>query len=178
MPVTRSLVLFSVAAAVVAWAFLLRPTFLGGPATYVIVSGSSMEPTLYGGDLALVRRQTEYAIGDVVAFSVPEGEPGSGAIVIHRIAGGSEEDGYLMQGDNKDSQDPWRPRSEDILGQMWFQVPKAGRLIDALRAPLLLSLAATILSVYLILDPPIWPMRPAGDKRRLTSDGARQVDGL
>ena len=58
--------------------------FLGGPASYVIVSGHSMEPTLYTGDLVVVHQRDEYSVGDMVAFEI-EG----GSQVIHRIVGGS-----------------------------------------------------------------------------------------
>ncbi len=68
------------------WFLWFRPSTLGGPAHYVMVSGESMEPTLHGGDLLLVRRQGGYSPGDIVAYRVPEGEPAEGRIVVHRIA--------------------------------------------------------------------------------------------
>ena len=92
----RYLITVASVALVVTWFFLLRPAFLGGPASYVMVSGVSMEPTLYSGDLAVVRKQGSYGTGDIVAFIVAEGEPGEKAIVIHRIVGGTAEAGFLM----------------------------------------------------------------------------------
>ncbi|MER3397507.1 MAG: hypothetical protein C4316_03050, partial [Chloroflexota bacterium] len=86
------------------WFFFLRPGFLGGPAGYIIVSGPSMEPTLYEKDLAVVLAQDEYALGDVVAFRV------EGGIVIHRIVGGDPQAGYITRGDNRESPDMWRPK--------------------------------------------------------------------
>ena len=59
-----------------------------------------MQPTLYEGDLAVVRQQSSYEEGDIVAFRVPEGEDGEGAIIIHRIVGGDAENGFILQGDN------------------------------------------------------------------------------
>lgn len=41
------------------WA-ALRPSQLGGPVTYTIVSGSSMKPALAAGDLALLRPASDY----------------------------------------------------------------------------------------------------------------------
>ena len=85
----------------VVWLLLFRPTYLGGPATYVIVNGKSMEPTFYTGDLAMVRQQDSYAVGDIVAFEVESSEGyrvADGGIVIHRIISGSAPEGFVMQG--------------------------------------------------------------------------------
>ena len=117
------------------WFLLFRPTFLGGPASYIIVSGISMEPTLYTGDLAVLHKQDSYAPGDIVAFRAA----GSG-MVIHRIIGDSAEEGYLIQGDNKAEPDPWHPTPDDVLGKMWLQLPRAGNLFHMLREPLNLGL--------------------------------------
>ena len=149
-----NLLLLPLAAVLVAWFFLLGPSFLGGPATYVMVSGHSMEPTLYTGDLALTRKQDAYQPGDIVAFRVPKGEPAEGAMIIHRIAGGSPEDGFVMQGDNKKYPDPWRPTGAEIIGKTWFSVPGGGRVLGFLRAPLPLATLAGWAAVVMVLFPP------------------------
>ncbi len=92
------------------WTLVFRPTILGGPASYIIVTGISMEPTLYTGDLAVVLRQEHYQAGDVVAYRT------SGGNVIHRIVGGSAESGFTMLGDNKHDTDPWQPRPDERVG--------------------------------------------------------------
>lgn len=137
-----NLLLLPLAALLGAWWVLLGPSLLGGPTTYVMVSGQSMEPTLHVGDLAVVRKHDSYGRGDIVAFYVPEGEPGAGAIVIHRIVGGSAEEGFVMQGDNKTAPDPWHPTGRDVVGKMWVRVPGAGRVLGRLRAPLPLATLA------------------------------------
>lgn len=145
----------------VAWFLFLRPpAFLGGPTSYVRVSGVSMEPSLREGDLAVVRKQGSYSPGDVVAFRVPKGEPGDGAIVIHRIVGGSAEDGFIMQGDNKENPDLWRPTQDDIVGGMWFSVPLAGRLLAFLQSPLLSAGLASGFAVFLVLSGDAEEKRP------------------
>jgi signal peptidase I len=107
---------FTVLAAIVGCALLVWPGFLHGGTAYVIVSGNSMEPTLHGGDLVLTVRRSSYDVGDVVAYRIPEGQPGAGVLVIHRIVGGSASSGYIMQGDNRAGRDPWRPRPRDVVG--------------------------------------------------------------
>jgi signal peptidase len=111
------------------WFFLLRPGFLGGAAGYVIVSGGSMEPTLYTGDLVVTRKEANYQPGDIVAFRV------EGGIVIHRIVGGSAAEGFIVRGDNKDAPDRWRPKPNEIVGRQWLHLPSAGRSVAALREP-------------------------------------------
>ncbi len=112
-----------------AWFFLLRPASLGGPASYVVVSGTSMEPTLYTGDLVITRRQDSYEVGNIVAFRVEDG------LVIHRIVGGTAESGYVLRGDNRDSNDQWRPAPREIAGRLWLRLPRVGRWVQRLREP-------------------------------------------
>ncbi|HEX2177015.1 MAG TPA: signal peptidase I [Nocardioidaceae bacterium] len=138
-------------AAFVGWMVYLRPAPLGGPATFVIVSGTSMEPRLHDGDLVVVRRQDSYSPGDVVAFQVPEGEPGAGAMVIHRIVGGSARSGFRMRGDNKALADLWRPRDGDIVGRPWLEVPRAGRMVTTLGSPIGAGTAAGLLVFLYVL---------------------------
>jgi signal peptidase len=133
-----------------AWFVALRPTFLGGATSYVLVSGSSMEPEMRTGDLSFVRRQGAYRRGDVVAFEVPRGEPGAGALVIHRIVGGSAASGYVMRGDNRDRPDLWRPKPADIRGRQVAHLPGVGRAFAILRSPLGLATAAGLVTFFWI----------------------------
>jgi signal peptidase I len=150
-PRLRDLPFLLSVAAFVAWFLLLSPTVLGGPATYVWVSGISMEPTLETGDLVIVRRADDYAVGDVIAFRVPPGQPGAGALVIHRIVGGSAETGFVTQGDNKRRPDSWRPTPQDILGSSWLVAPGAGFLVSWLREPSVFAALAAALTVFCLM---------------------------
>ena len=163
-----------------AWFLFLRPGFLDGPMSYVVVSGASMEPTLQGGDLAVVRRQGSYQKADIVAFRVGDG------IVIHRIVGGSLEEGFIMRGDNSDGMDPWRPTADDIVGCLWFSIPGGGSFLAFLRQPLMLGSLAGGLGMLTVLSggsgkPPrtsgTSPSRPAGAARG-GPPGTRLILGL
>ncbi len=136
----RTALLISGASLLVAWFFFLRPMALGGPASYLVVSGVSMEPNLHTGDLVVVRQLDSYQVGDVVAYRVPEGQPSAGAVVIHRIVGGDAQNGFIMQGDNNSGPDPWRPGQAGILGRSWVELPGSGRLLLILRQPMALAL--------------------------------------
>lgn len=150
-----------VALAVLAWILLLRPHALGGPASYILVSGHSMRPQLESGDLVIAHRQNAYGVGDVVAYRIPKGEPGAGARVIHRITGGSPRDGFHTRGDNREEPDIWRPRPRDIEGRLWVRVPRAGSLIALLSAPIPLATAAGLLAFVAL---------GAGEHRRRAGD--------
>jgi signal peptidase len=135
----------------VGWFLVLRPQALGGPAEYVLVSGESMLPGLKDGDLVVVRRERSYGVGDVVAYRVPQGDASAGAQVIHRIVGGSERRGFVVQGDNRTAPDLWRPRSRDMIGTLWLRVPHATPVLQVLRSPLLLACLAAALAFVFVL---------------------------
>lgn len=131
--------------------FLLWPSSLGGCTTLTIVSGHSMEPLYYTGDL-VVSRCGDYQVGDVVVYNPPDV---GGARVIHRIIGGNGESGWVMQGDNNDFVDPWEPTNDRVLGRAMLHVPQLGKLASVLLSPL------TWLSLLLVaLALVIWPSTP------------------
>ena len=138
--------------ALAGWFLLLRPTWLGGPASYLTVTGISMEPTLQSGDLVIARQADTYAPGEIVAFRVPAGEPGAGDLVIHRIVGGSANDGFITQGDNKPRPDPWRPTGNDVVGSPWFVIPGAGPVMQWLRTPAVFAAIAAGIVVFVIMS--------------------------
>jgi signal peptidase len=114
---------------------------MGGRAAYVTTAGTSMEPLLHQGDLALVYPSAAYQVGDVVAYQNPDIHQ----VVLHRIVE-LEGDRFVMQGDNNTWLDAYRPGPDQVLGEMAVRVPGLGRPLAAVRTPwgmsALLSLAA------------------------------------
>lgn len=137
-------------ATLVLWVIFLRPPFLGGTAGYVNVSGTSMEPRMHTGDVVLLQRQDSYRVGDVVAYHIPRGQPGAGNVVIHRVKGGSAKAGYVMRGDNRDSDDFVRPTSSDVVGKKLVRVPALGRIARILMTPIGLGLLAALATMAFI----------------------------
>ncbi|MDQ1684228.1 MAG: signal peptidase [Frankiaceae bacterium] len=129
------------------------PQSLGGPVAYVRVDGHSMDPTFHLGDLAIVRRQSSYQVGDAVAYRIPKGEFGAGALVIHRLIGGDGHDGYVTKGDNKDRPDEWHPKTSDIVGRVRYDVPGAGTKLASLTKPVDLGALVAGLTVAVMLFP-------------------------
>ena len=127
------------------WFFVLRPTSLGGPAGYVLVSGTSMEPTYHTGDLVITQRQGTYERGDIVEFRVKN------ALVIHRIVGGDAVNGFIVRGDNNGVDDGFRPTIERVGAKAWLLLPGIGHLIVVVRDPVPLAICTWgIASVYLL----------------------------
>ena len=132
----------------------LRPASLGGPAGYVIVSGSSMEPLMETGDLAIVRQEADYGLGDVVAYRIPASDVGGGMLVIHRVVGGDPDDGLILRGDNRDTDDMWRPTRDDIVGRLLWHVPHAGTALFLLRTPLVIAGVVGFLGFWAVVSSP------------------------
>jgi signal peptidase len=115
---------------------LVWPQSLGGRTAYVQVNGDSMEPTMSWGDLAVVRSQSRYDVGDAVVYRIPAGDVGAGSLVIHRIVGGDGETGLVARGDNRTMDDPWRPRHDDVVGTVQAHVPGGGAWFGRLAQPM------------------------------------------
>ncbi|KGM08384.1 signal peptidase I [Cellulomonas bogoriensis] len=137
---------------------LLWPTSLGGCTTLTIVSGRSMEPTYSSGDL-VVARCGAAQVGDVIVYRPPGVD---GARVIHRVVGGDAQ-GWVVQGDNNDFLDPWRPAADRVDGVAAVHLPHLGRVASLLIDPV------TWVSVMLLaLAVVVWPGR---------SDAPRATEG-
>ncbi len=155
--------------------WFLWPSSLGGNTSIVIVSGSSMEPTYFSGDVVYAR-DVEPQIGDAIVYA-PESL--GGAQVVHRIIGGDAESGWTLQGDNNDFVDPFYPKGSEVKGVVQLHIPNAGSITMWLLNPLLWC--ALILLGAVIL---IWPGRESDDSEDESersedeshdSDGARQA---
>ena len=130
------------------WFVLFRPTTLGGPASYEVVAGGSMQPSLDSGDLVIAQARPTYGQGDVIVFHVPTDAAGPGPLVIHRIIGGDARSGFIVKGDNKTAPDPWRPKPTDIVGRSWIRVPGGGEWMLMLRRPIVLGALAAGLAAF------------------------------
>jgi signal peptidase len=132
---------FLAAAGVLVCAWLaIGPAQLGGPVSYAIVSGSSMEPHLHRGDLVVVRPAGRYQVGDVVAYRTAHG-----ATILHRIIG-TAGDRFVVRGDANTWTDPYQPSQRHIVGRLAHRLPGVGRALDWLRSPLPMSLTVGAVS--------------------------------
>lgn len=141
-----------VVALLAGWWTFLRPSSMGGPLTIITVTGESMEPGLHTGDVAVMYHRDSYDVGDVVAFrSTTPDASGKGPYVIHRIAGGNGEDGFLMRGDNNDWDDPWTPTADEVAGEMQYSLSNVGAAMRWISQPFHLAALMASVMIGLIL---------------------------
>ena len=130
----------------VLWIFF-APTQMGGSSVYSVTSGVSMQPLLVKNDLALIRVETTYHVGDVVLYnSSVLHKP-----VLHRIVAIQNGD-YFFKGDNNDFVDPGYATRSELVGKLWVHVPEAGTVIGWLGAPLHAGLLAGMASLIVMLS--------------------------
>ncbi len=120
------------------WLFF-APTGLGGSATYVVTDGVSMEPRFHSGDLALVRSQGSYHVGEIVAYHSKVFH----TIVLHRIIGRSG-DRYVFKGDHNNFVDFEHPAGSQLIGALWLHVPAAGGRLQSIRSPALVGMLVAL----------------------------------
>jgi len=121
----RMLVAGVILGLVAVWWLTLAPTSIGGPMTYAVVRGTSMEPVLHDKDFLMVQRQPHYAVGQDVLYKK------YGGMVVHRIRAASAS-GYQTQGVNNPNPDSWNVDSSEILGSVVLKVPGFGRYLTGL----------------------------------------------
>lgn len=150
--IVASVVLYTLAGVA---AFLLWPTSLGGCTTLTIVSGHSMEPTYYTGDLVVARCATA-SVGDVIVYQPKEL---GGARIIHRVTGGDATTGWVMQGDNNKAADPFNPAGSEVLGVAKLYLPKVGLVARGLTSPFVWG-SFILIAIGLF----IWPRQDDDDE--------------
>ena len=128
--VARAAVIGGFAALLLLGWYFIAPAGLGGRTAYVTTVGTSMEPLLHSGDLAIVRSSPSYEVGDVVAYR----DPRLGSIVLHRVValdGGR----FVLKGDQNSWLDAYHPARDEVLGEMVLRVPGLGGRMHAVRSP-------------------------------------------
>jgi signal peptidase I len=124
----------------------IAPSGLGGSCSYSVTSGISMEPMIHKNDLALVRAQADYHVGEVVLYDNQLlREP-----VLHRIVLIQNGD-YFFRGDNNDFVDPGYATRSEIVGKLWFHVAGAGAVVAWLGAPVHAALLAGATAAVIVL---------------------------
>jgi signal peptidase I len=125
--------------------FYFAPSTLGGSTNYVVTHGISMEPLFHTGDLAIVRSQPRYHVGEIVAYH----NKMLHVVALHRIVG-REGDRYLFKGDNNNFIDPEHPRASQLIGALWIHIHGGGTFLQSFSSParagLLIALGMLLLT--------------------------------
>jgi signal peptidase I len=164
-PSIRTLAVPITAVVAVAVWLVLGPSQLGGGTQYAIVNGSSMEPGLSRGDLVAVRSDGDYERGDVVLYESDR----LGTHVLHRVIE-TRGDRYVLKGDNNDFVDPERPTSRQVVGLLWFSIPRVGTAVQWLAVPIHAALAFFVLTALAFgVGAETTRRRPPGETRPRTA---------
>ncbi len=134
------------------------PIQAGGQAAYIVVIGKSMEPNFHLGDLIIVQHDSNYKIGDTVAYKNAQLNNN----VFHRIIG-IENHRYVMKGDNNSWIDTYQPSPEEVIGKLWIYLPGVGKVIQRIRTPLNMALIVGVLAGLVLFSS--LKEKPKGNKR-------------
>jgi len=127
------------------WVFL-APAKLGGSTTYSITDGISMQPLLHKNDLALVRAQSSYHVGEVVLYqSQVLHKP-----VLHRIIL-IQNGNYFFKGDNNSFVDPGYATRSELTGKLWVHIAGAGAILGWFGKPLHAAIITVVVVMALVL---------------------------
>jgi signal peptidase I len=113
-------------------AFYMWPSQWGGGTTYVVVRGTSMQPSYRTGDIVIARSTDHHEVGDVLVYAVPQKYNGAGKLIMHRLKSIQENGRYIIQGDNRDSPDDFEVRSDDVVGVAKWHIPRLGLMAQIL----------------------------------------------
>ncbi|MCK5234038.1 MAG: signal peptidase I [Candidatus Aenigmarchaeota archaeon] len=101
----------------------------------VTVVSESMEPTLFRGDMLVLKGITFDAIstgkedGDIVVYICPNSEPkcpDGDKLIVHRVFKKNPDGTLTTWGDNNPAYDRWNVRPEWIKGRMIIRLPYFG----------------------------------------------------
>jgi signal peptidase I len=114
--------------------FFFAPSSVGGSTSWVVTDGVSMEPRFHAGDLVLVRAQSNYRVGEIVAYH----SNAFHTVVLHRIIGRAGTR-YIFKGDNNNFVDFEHPARSQLIGALWLHLPGLGEKLESIHSPLLIG---------------------------------------
>lgn len=170
--------------------FLGLMLFLNTSSPFLVVQGTSMEPTLHAGDLLLSKNvaPTDIKVGDIIAFDIPsdiQQRLKMPSKATHRVIGIEGQDGqmvFVTQGDNSDV-DPFKVPSTSVRGVVAKNMGPLGWPILLLtNKTILVFLGIPIMTFVLIVLATLW-MTPsekaqAPAPKRASSRAAKAADDM
>lgn len=116
------------------FAIFIVPQLVGASHSYVVLS-ASMSPTIHAGDVVIVNDAPTEQIqaGDIVTFEQPQQTESGVEFVTHRVVEVVErDDGRYVRtkGDANEEPDQALVPMENVVGRVWFTIPKIGYVIQ------------------------------------------------
>jgi signal peptidase I len=122
------------------------PVQLGGATAFTIVRGESMAPRLRDGDLAVVRQTSNIARGDIVLYRARVAGRGD-VRILHRVVAFTDGGRTLVTRGDANSFDDAPVEREEVVGELWFGVPRLGAALAWVRQPWHLAGFLSLLAV-------------------------------
>lgn len=122
------------AAVGIVFALTVVPAVAGGH-TLTVLSGS-MAPAIQTGAVLVVLPVSieDVSVGEIVTYAGTDPLTGAGTLVTHRVVQTSTVGGEPLlttKGDANDISDVTRVGADELRGRVWYQVPLAGTVRDA-----------------------------------------------
>ena len=129
--------------------------YLQTPTPLLAVESESMKPTLYRGDLVIVRAvdPTTLQVGDIVIYDPASLGPGYTVPIVHRIIEIIDVSGslyFITKGDNNPFPDPDSRTESDILAKVIGSIRYLGFITLLLISPYGLTSIITLVAVFLV----------------------------
>lgn len=125
------------------WFFVLPPE-LGGKTIFLTTRGISMEPILKSNDLAILRKESSYKVGDVVQYQ----SKSLNAPLLHRVIA-VDHQGLTTRGDNNSFTDLDHPKASEVRGKLVHHIDGGGKYIGWLKS-LPVRIVAALLIAYAV----------------------------
>jgi hypothetical protein len=95
---------------------------------------------------------------------------------VHRLVGGDGSNGFVTRGDNRNINDSWHPRTNDVVGRVRFDVPGAGGKFAQASQPVWIGGLVALTTVFVMVLPTSSDRSRRG-RRRATGPNGRRTSG-
>lgn len=123
----------------------------------LVMESSDMEPTLTHGDVVVITEKSQYELGEVISYIK------SDEVVVHRIVG-TNDSGYITQGDANEDTDETLLTAPEILGGAVMYLPSFSWILEWMMTPVCTTVLILVW-VLLILLPMRLERRAVADVR-------------
>jgi signal peptidase I len=166
--------------------FITLIAYLGTGTPFTAAVGHSMNPTLYEGDLAVIRgvEPSKVKSGDVIRFNVTVGNQqkyGLPGTILHRVVSVRNSSVGLLfttKGDNNAQNDVFETRADNVTGVMVNKFSRFGYVIlwiQSPSAPILGIVAIALIASYILISWLETSMNAAKEREKVFRELALEI---
>lgn len=170
----------------VAAGYLGLIAYLGTGTPFTATVGHSMNPTLYEGDLAVIKQivPAQVHVGDVIRMNITtdfQSKLGLPNTILHRVVAIRNSANGLMfttKGDNNPLNDIFETRADNVTGIMVAHYSRWGYILLTLQspsAPILGLVALALIAAYLVIGWLESSMNAAKSRERVLRDLVEEI---